>query len=80
MPDVIKHLSGQEYRNAMELTTNAFSDPDAGVRLTASITLGRLGGPSAIAALQTAIAAEQDATVQKAMLEQLKRLKTSQQG
>jgi len=80
MPSVIKHFSGQEYRNVMDLMMNALNDPDAGVRLTASITLGSLGDPSAIAALQAAIMTEQDAIVQEAMLGELKRLKTSQQG
>ena len=80
VPDLFKHLSGREYRNAIDLTTNALSDPDPGVRLTASVTLGRLGDPSATAALQAAIATEQDATVQKAMLDELRHLKTSQQG
>jgi HEAT repeat protein len=80
VPDVIKHLSGQEHRNAVDMTMNALSDPDAGVRLTASITLGRLGDTSAIAALETAVTGEQDATVQDAMLREVKRLKTLRQG
>lgn len=80
VPDVIKHFSGQEHRNVMDLTINALNDLDAGVRLTASITLGRLGDTSAIAALQAAVTTEQDATVQNAMLGELQRLKTLQQG
>jgi HEAT repeat protein len=79
VPDIIKHFSGQEHRNVMDLTMSALDDPDAGVRLTASVTLGRLGDTSAIAALQAAGTTEQDATVQNAMLGELKRLKTLQQ-
>jgi HEAT repeat protein len=80
VPDIIHHSGEQEHRNIMELTTNALNDPDAGVRLTASLTLGRLGDTSAIAVLQVAVTTEQDATVKDAMLGDLKRLKTLQQG
>jgi len=80
VPSIIHNSGEQENRNILDLTINALNDPDAGVRLTASITLGRLGDASAIAALETAATAEQDATVHDAMLREVKRLKTLQQG
>ena len=80
VPNIIKHFSGQDYENVLNLTTNALNDPDAAVRLTASVTLGSLGDTSAIDALRVAIATEEDATVHNAMIRELKRLKTLQQG
>ena len=80
VPSFIHDFTGQEYRAVMDLTMNALNDPDAGVRLTASITLGSLGDTSAIAALEAAVATEQDPNIQSAMLSELRRLKTLQQG
>jgi len=77
---IIHNSGGQEYRNILDLTMNALNDPDSGVRLTASITLGRLRDTSAIAALEAAVTAEQEATVQSLMLEDLKRLKALHPG
>ena len=79
VPDIIRNSGQQEYRNTLDLTMNALNDPDGGVRLTASVTLGRLGDTSAIATLQAAVATEQDPNIHSAMLNQLKRLKTLEQ-
>jgi HEAT repeat protein len=64
----------------MDLTVNSLNDPDAGVRLTASITLGSLGDTSAVTALQAAVANEQDPNIHSAMLGELKRLKGLEQS
>jgi hypothetical protein len=74
------HSTPQEYRKVLDLVMNALNDPDLGVRLTASVTLGRLGDASAIPALQVALASEQEETVRSAMLVELKRLRSLQQG
>ena len=76
VPDIIHHSGEQECRNILDLTMNDLNDPDAGVRLTAS----RLGDTSAIAALQAALAAEQDPNNHRVMLNELKRLKTLEHG
>jgi HEAT repeat protein len=55
----IEHSTPQEYRKVLDLAMNALNDPDPGVRLTASVTLGHLGD---------------------AMLVELKRLRSLQQG
>lgn len=68
------HSDSREYRSVMDLTVRALNDPDGGVRLTTATTLGSLGDPSAIPALQVAAASEPDATVRNAMLIELKRL------
>ena len=52
-------------------------DLDAGVRVTATVTLGGLEDASAIAALQAALATEQDPNVHSLMLSQLKQLQQS---
>jgi HEAT repeats len=80
VPDFIDHSGEQEYRNILDLTMNALNDPDAGVRLTASVTLGRLGDVSAIAPLEAAITSEQDPNISDAMLHELKRLKDFEQS
>jgi HEAT repeat protein len=76
----IDHSTPQEYRKVLDLAMNALNDPDLGVRLTASVTLGRLADASAIPALQAAFAGEQEETVRSAMLVELKRLRSLQQG
>jgi len=80
VPDIIEHSGEQEYRNILDLTMNALNDPDAGVRLTASITLGHLGDISAIAPLEAAITSEPDPNISSAMLGELKRLKGFEQS
>jgi HEAT repeat protein len=79
VPDIIRHSGQQEYRNTLDLTMNALNDPDGGVRLTACVTLGRLGDTSAIATLQAAVETEQDPNIHSVMLNELKRLKTVEQ-
>jgi HEAT repeat protein len=68
------HSNRREYQSVMDLTVKALNDPDGGVRLTTATTLGSLGDPSAIPALQVAVANESDATVRNTMLTELKRL------
>jgi hypothetical protein len=53
---------------------NALKDPDAGVRIAATVTLGGLEDISAMAALQAALATEQDPNIHSLMLSQLKQL------
>ena len=79
VPRIIHHSGDQEYRSILDLTINALNDPDEGVRLTASITLGRLADASAIVALEKAMSAEQEATLQDAMRRELQRLKDLKQ-
>jgi hypothetical protein len=80
VPSFIHHSTAQEYQAVMDLTVNSLTDPDAGVRLTASITLGRLEDSSAVATLQAAVASEQDPNIHSAMLGELKRLQDLQQS
>jgi hypothetical protein len=68
------HSDRREYQSVMDLIMKALNDPDGGVRLTTATTLGSLGDPSAIPALQVAAANERDATVRNAMLIELKKL------
>lgn len=74
VPSFIRHSDSREYQSVMDLTVKALNDPDGGVRLTTAATLGSLGDPSAIPALQVAVENEPDATVRNAMLIELKRL------
>ena len=80
VPDIIHYSGEQEYRNILDLTMNALNDPDAGVRLTATVTLGRLEETSAIAALQAALVTEQDPNNLSVVLGELKRLQESGGG
>jgi hypothetical protein len=80
VPSLIHHSTAQEHQAVMDLTVNSLNDPDAGVRLTASTTLGRLGDTSAVAALQVAVASERDPNIHSAMLGELKRLQGLQQS
>jgi HEAT repeat protein len=74
VPSFIYHSDSRDYQLVMDLTVRDLNDPDGGVRLTTATTLGSLGDPSAIPALQVAVENEQDATVRNAMLTELKRL------
>ena len=74
VPCFIYHFTGQQHQKVMDMTVKSMNDPDAGVRLTASITVGGLGDTSAIAALQAAAAREQDPNIRSAMLRELNRL------
>ncbi|MGA8763447.1 MAG: HEAT repeat domain-containing protein [Candidatus Sulfotelmatobacter sp.] len=76
----IDHSSPHEYRKVLDLVMKALRDPDLGVRLTASVTLGSLGDASAIPVLQAALDGEQEETVRSAMLVELKRLRSLQPG
>jgi hypothetical protein len=74
VPSFIHHSDRREYQLVMDLTVRDLDEPDGGVRLTTATTLGSLGDPSAIPALQLAVENEPDATVRNAMLIELKRL------
>ncbi|MFL6439456.1 MAG: HEAT repeat domain-containing protein [Terriglobales bacterium] len=74
VPSFIYHFTGQQYQAVMDMTVKSMNDPDAGVRLAASVTVGRLGDTSTIAALQAAVAREQDPNIHSAMLRELNRL------
>lgn len=78
LPSFIHDFTGEEYRRVLNLAVSALNDPAVGVRLTAAITLGRVGDTSAIPALQAALTTEQDATIHSAILVELKRLKNLQ--
>lgn len=79
VPKLIE-ISGSERQTFLDLAVNALKDPDLGVRIAATTTLGRLGDISVIAPLQAAATSEQDPTVHDAMLTELKRLKDLRQG
>lgn len=74
VPSFIHHFDNRKYQSVLDLTMKALNDPDGGVRVTTATTLGSLGDPSAIPALQVAAANEPDATVRNTMLVELKRL------
>jgi|HubBroStandDraft_6_1064221.scaffolds.fasta_scaffold11927_6 HEAT repeat protein len=77
-PIFVQHFTDRKNQSVMDLTVNALNDADLGVRITAATTLGRLADPSAITALQAALANEQDATGRNVMLIELKGLRRSQ--
>jgi hypothetical protein len=74
VPSFIHHSDRREYQLVLNLTLKDLNDPDREVRLTTATTLGSLGDPSAIPALQVAAENESDATVRSAMLIELKKL------
>ena len=80
VPSFIKHFTGQEYRKVLDLAEKALDDPAGGVRIAASIMLGRLGDVSAVPGLQAALAREQDETVQGVVSRDVKRLEELHQG
>jgi HEAT repeat protein len=73
-PDLIGRLSRPQSQKLFDLLAKALGDPWPGVRITASVTLGRLGDVAAIPRLQAAIANEKDEGCRSAMAGELKSL------
>ena len=75
-PDLIGRLSPPQSQKLFDLLTKALGDPWPGVRITASMTLDRLGDVAAIPRLQAAIANEKDEGCRSVMARELKWLQS----
>ncbi len=80
VPGFIGRLGGEESRRVLELVAKALDDPDPGVRMTASNTLGLLGDVSAIPALQAALTREKNEGCRLQMFTDLQRLEKLKQS